>query len=138
MMKIKYIISIESKLEQNILMGRIISKLEDEYYIIVDKSIDTVLFKDDSWQIRPQNKIFSKIDKGKFEVSALDYGKLITITYYVSFLPEVVTTTILVVISIVVQNYFVILISLPLLIQLLVRISTLKSVINQMLKRLAI
>ncbi|HTD39052.1 MAG TPA: hypothetical protein VK671_00425 [Mucilaginibacter sp.] len=136
MMKIKYQISETSRLEPQVIMDKALIQLNAQHYIIENKADNIISFKDDNWQIRSKGTGFRKVDKGSFEITPLNEGSLIRYTYYVSFLPETVITTILVILSFT-QSYFIILIDLPFLIQLGVRIYTLKDVSKQMIKRLA-
>jgi hypothetical protein len=135
-MKIKYEISEKSQLNQQVLKDEILSQLAKRDYLIINKSNNIISFKDDIWRIRPKGTGLKKVDQGIFELVSLDDVTLIRYTYYISFLPEVVITAIIV-FGAVTLSYLVLIIALPLWIQLGVRIYTLKDVSAQMVKRLA-
>ncbi len=130
-MKIKNITSAKSELKPEVLMDKVISKLTEQGYIITDRTMASISFKDDNWQIRSRNKIFSKVDKGEFKIEVSGDGALIEYTYYISFLPELVITSIILIVSLA-QNYLILFIALPLLIQLGIRIITLREVSEEM------
>ena len=136
MMKIKNIVSQVSELEPRGLIERILLQLGKQNYIVFNKNLNTVSFKDDNWQIRPKGIIFSKVDEGKFETIVLDRGTRIELTYYISILPGLIISSIIVIVSIT-QSNIALFIALPLWIQLVVRIVMLKTAMKQLLMEIA-
>jgi hypothetical protein len=137
MMKIKFQVSETSLLEPQVLIDKMLLVLKKQNYIIENTTSNIISFRDDNWEMRSKNAVFRKVDKGVFEVAPTNEGSLIKYIYYVSFLPEIIITTIILV-GFFALSHLVLLIALPLWIQLGVRIYTLKDVSEQMLKRLAV
>ena len=137
MIKIKFQVSETSLLESNVVIDKILLMLKKQNYIIEHITNGIITFKDDNWEMRSKNAVFRKVDKGSFEVTSTNEGTLIKYIYYISFLPEVIITAIIVFGAFVLSS-LVLLIALPLWIQLGVRIYTLKDGSKQMIKRLAI
>lgn len=135
-MKIKYQVSAVSLIEQQVLLDKILSSLRKQDYLIENKTNDSVFFKDDKWQIRSKGTGFRKVDKGVFEIIPINEGSLIRYTYYISFLPELIITSIIVIVSIF-QSYLILFIALPFLIQFVVRNYTLRGVSTELVKSLA-
>lgn len=136
MIKIKFQVSETSLLESKVVIDKILLMLKKQNYIIEDITNSIITFKDDNWEMRSKNAVFRKVDKGSFELIPTSEGTLIKYIYYISCLPEVIITAIIVFGSFVLSP-LVLLIALPLWIQLAVRIYTLKDVSTQMIKRLA-
>jgi hypothetical protein len=135
-MKIKFQISETSQLEPQAVIDKILLLLKKQNYIIEDRTNSVISFKDDNWEMRSKNTGFRKVDKGSFEVTLANEGTLIRYIYYISFLPEIIITAI-VLFGTFALSHLVLLIALPLWIQLGVRIYTLKDVSTEMIKRLA-
>jgi hypothetical protein len=131
-MKIKNTISAESKVKSSLLMERINMRLKEQGYIITDITSNTVSFKDNDWQIRSKAKIYKKVDKGKFEIFESSDLSRIEYTYYISFLPELMIGTVLVIISFY-QSFLILLIILPFLIQFITRFIALKDGSKQLI-----
>ena len=136
MMKIKFQISEISLLEPQAVNDKILLLLKKQNYIIENRTNSAIAFKDDNWEMRSKGTGFRKVDKGLFEIIPSNEGTLIKYTYYISFLPELVITTVIVIISIF-PSYLILFIDLIFLIQLLIRIYTLKDASTEMIKRLA-
>lgn len=101
-------------------------------YLILERTKNALSFKDDPWQIQCKSKIFSKVDQGMIEFVPFENGSKIILTYYISFVPEFIITSILTVLSIT-QSHYIVLIALPLLIQLFIRIGSLKTATGEMM-----
>jgi len=136
-MKVKFQISEISLLEPQIVNEKILLLLKQQNYLIGNRTNSVITFKDDNWKIRSKGSGLGKVDKGFFEVASTNEGTLIRYTYYISFLPELVITTVIIIISIF-QSYLILLIALIFLIQLLIRIYTLKDASTGIIKSLAI
>src|SRR5256885_529843 len=104
-MKLKYHVSRNTILSPNILIDRIILVLKEQEYTIKNRTDNSVSFEDDNWQIRSKLKIFKKVDAGKFEIISSANGQLITFTYYLSFLPEIIITAIIAIMGII-QDFY--------------------------------
>jgi hypothetical protein len=130
--KIKFQISKESQLEPQVLMDKIASQLMMQSYIITDRNINAISFTDDNWQFRSKHESFKKIDEGDFKIIVFEKNMLIKFTYYISFLPELLITSILLFFGFL-QSFFILIIAVPLLIQLVFRIDKLKKVSEELI-----
>lgn len=127
-MKLKFELLKETDVDQQTLDERIHSILTKENYIITHSVPNTAItFKDDVWEFRPMSDIDRKVDSGKFDIISMNGETKIKYTYYISLIPQLVMVAIIFFFTFVVIKNNLVLFMLPMvMIQLCIRINSLK------------
>jgi hypothetical protein len=133
-MKLRFTISKATRLSSEVLFEKINRELFAHNYIIILNDTNRIVFRDNRG-FRFKSEITKKVDKGQFEIISLKNENLLKFQYYISFGVELSLLIILTIVSLVFDNY-VIIVALPFLIQFVVRIYTLKEVSVEMIDKL--
>lgn len=129
-MKLKFELLKETNVGPQTLDERIHSILTKQNYIITHSVPNTAItFKDDEWEFRPMSDIDKKVDSGKFDIISLNGETKIKYTYYISLIPQLVMVAIIFFFAFVAVKNNLVLFMLPMvIIQLCIRINSLKKV----------
>lgn len=127
-MKLKYSITREAALPKDALIKRITHLLDDKGYLITLKTDSAVDFKDNFRQLRSRWAAFRNVDKGEFRLIPRGDTTEIKLTYYISYLSELIMSAVVIFAGCASHVYYVLLCIIPILIQFGARIDTLKTV----------
>lgn len=82
-MKLKFQVSQATNLDTHTIIERILMKLKDEEYRVVNIADNNVIFDDDDiWRIIPKNiRYFRQLQKGKFEIHTSSDESIVDLKY---------------------------------------------------------
>jgi hypothetical protein len=83
-MKIKYHISGTADVQPNVISERILSVLNKPGYVILEKTGETIMYKDNIWRIGSRSDVFGRVDGGRFEINTEGKVVVVNFDYYVS------------------------------------------------------
>jgi hypothetical protein len=89
---LKFAISESSKLDLPVLVDNSASQLMYKTYRILERTDVLVSFIDDLWQFRLRNTFGGRMDEGQFAFKESNGETMVTLTYYLFILPEVLIT----------------------------------------------
>jgi hypothetical protein len=83
-MKLKFKITQSTSLSPQALTGKIVSRLDDSGYRVINVSTNIVEFNEPMFKLMERTKAMRRLDGGQFEISLSGNQTSVTLNYYVS------------------------------------------------------
>ncbi|MGZ3820214.1 MAG: hypothetical protein ACXVB6_06460 [Mucilaginibacter sp.] len=94
-LKLNYRVSKPTNLEPTVINERILLKLNDEKYNVIEATDHVVTFKERPWVLMSNAKAARRLDGGRFEIGVADNNPSLSLHYYLNLVPLLVMVSVL-------------------------------------------